>query len=112
MDGMQEEQCTDALIQIFALAAKAQNNLPPEIDKSGQSAPKIARKMVLRGSINNDSFQMTLSSEDGGILSGTYFLDKDGWTKASVLRGKIDKPFDTPLLHTLRNTGYSVHAPR
>jgi len=30
----------------------------------------------------------------------------------SRLRAKIDKPFDTPLLHTIRNTGYSLHAPR
>ncbi|WP_306259254.1 response regulator [Pararhizobium sp. IMCC21322] len=33
-------------------------------------------------------------------------------TLISRLRAKIDKPFDTPLLHTIRNTGYSVHAPR
>jgi len=33
-------------------------------------------------------------------------------TLISRLRAKIDKPFDTPLLHTIRSTGYSVHAPR
>lgn len=33
-------------------------------------------------------------------------------THISRLRAKIDKPFDVPLLHTLRNTGYSLHAPR
>ena len=32
-------------------------------------------------------------------------------THISRLRAKIDKPFDTPLLHTVRNTGYSLHAP-
>ena len=31
-------------------------------------------------------------------------------THISRLRAKIDKPFDTPLLHTVRNTGYSLHA--
>ena len=33
-------------------------------------------------------------------------------THVSRLRTKIDKPFDVPLLHTVRNTGYSLHAPR
>lgn len=33
-------------------------------------------------------------------------------THISRLRSKIDKPFDLPLLHTIRNTGYSLHAPR
>jgi two-component system OmpR family response regulator len=31
-------------------------------------------------------------------------------THISRLRAKIDRPFQTPLLHTLRNTGYSLHA--
>lgn len=33
-------------------------------------------------------------------------------THISRLRAKVDKPFEAQLLHTLRNTGYSVHAPR
>jgi len=33
-------------------------------------------------------------------------------THISRLRAKIDKPFAVPLLHTVRNTGYSLHAPR
>ena len=33
-------------------------------------------------------------------------------THVSRLRAKIDKPFDVPLLHTVRNVGYSLHAPR
>jgi two-component system OmpR family response regulator len=31
-------------------------------------------------------------------------------THISRLRSKIDKPFDKALLHTIRNTGYSLHA--
>ncbi len=31
-------------------------------------------------------------------------------THISRLRAKIDKPFEHPVLHTVRNTGYSVHA--
>ncbi len=33
-------------------------------------------------------------------------------THISRLRAKIDKPFDTPLLHTVKTVGYSLHAPR
>lgn len=32
-------------------------------------------------------------------------------THISRLRAKIDKPFDVQLLHTVRSTGYSLHAP-
>ncbi|MFK0330255.1 winged helix-turn-helix domain-containing protein [Rhizobium sp. NPDC090275] len=33
-------------------------------------------------------------------------------THISRLRAKIDRPFAVQLLHTVRNTGYSLHAPR
>lgn len=33
-------------------------------------------------------------------------------THMSRLRTKVDKPFDVALIHTTRNTGYSIHAPR
>lgn len=33
-------------------------------------------------------------------------------THISRLRAKIDKPFEVQLLHTVRHTGYSLHAPR
>ena len=33
-------------------------------------------------------------------------------THISRLRAKIDKPFDQPLLHTVKNAGYSLYAPR
>lgn len=64
-----------------------------------------------------------LMRNEGRILTRTMLLERV-WnfhfdpktsvveTHISRLRAKIDKPFDTPLLHTLRNTGYSVHAPR
>ncbi len=32
-------------------------------------------------------------------------------THISRLRSKVDRPFDTALIHTVRNTGYSLHAP-
>ena len=63
-----------------------------------------------------------LMRAEGRVLTRTMLLDKV-WdfhfdpqtsvveTHISRLRTKIDKPFDTPLLHTVRNTGYSLHAP-
>lgn len=33
-------------------------------------------------------------------------------THVSRLRAKIDKPFDTTLIHTVRNMGYVMHGPR
>jgi two-component system OmpR family response regulator len=33
-------------------------------------------------------------------------------THVSRLRAKIDKPFEVPLIHTVRNTGYTMHGPR
>jgi two-component system OmpR family response regulator len=59
----------------------------------------------------------------GRVLTRTMLLEKI-WnfsfepnttvleTHMSRLRAKIDKPFDTPLIHTIRNTGYSIHGPR
>ncbi len=64
-----------------------------------------------------------LMRNEGRILTKTMLLERV-WnfnfdpqstvveTHISRLRAKIDKPFDTPLLHTTRNTGYSIHAPR
>jgi two-component system OmpR family response regulator len=60
---------------------------------------------------------------DGRVLTRTMLLERV-WefhfdpktsvveTHISRLRAKIDKPFDAQLLHTVRNTGYSLHAPR
>ncbi len=58
----------------------------------------------------------------GRVLSRTMLLEQV-WdfhfepqstvveTHISRLRAKIDKPFDTPLLHTIKNIGYSLRAP-
>ncbi len=64
-----------------------------------------------------------LMRNEGRILTRTMLLERI-WnfnfdpqstvveTHISRLRSKIDKPFDFALLHTIRNTGYSIHAPR
>lgn len=60
---------------------------------------------------------------EGRVLTKTMLLERV-WnynfdpqssvveTHISRLRAKIDKPFEFPLLHTVRNIGYSLHARR
>lgn len=62
-----------------------------------------------------------LMRNEGRVLTKTMFLEKI-WnfnfdpqssvveTHISRLRAKIDKPFPKPLLHTIKNTGYTLHA--
>ena len=62
-----------------------------------------------------------LMRNEGRVLTRTMLLERI-WnfnfdpqssvveTHISRLRAKIDKPFEAPLLHTVRNTGYTVHA--
>ncbi|CAN7588697.1 winged helix-turn-helix domain-containing protein [Rhizobium sp. LjRoot98] len=64
-----------------------------------------------------------LMRAEGRVLTRTMLLERV-WdfhfdpktsvveTHISRLRGKIDKPFTVQLLHTVRNTGYSLHASR
>ena len=64
-----------------------------------------------------------LMRAEGRVLTRTMLLERV-WeyhfdpktsvveTHVSRLRAKIDRPFDMPLIHTIRNTGYSLHAPR
>ncbi len=64
-----------------------------------------------------------LMRNEGRVVSRTMLLEQV-WdfhfdpktsvveTHISRLRTKIDKPFDVSLLHTIRNIGYSIHAPR
>lgn len=60
---------------------------------------------------------------EGRVLTRTMLLERV-WdfhfdpktsvveTHISRLRAKIDRPFEAQLIHTVRNTGYSLHAPR
>jgi two-component system OmpR family response regulator len=64
-----------------------------------------------------------LMRNEGRIVTRTMLLERV-WefhfdpktsvveTHVSRLRAKVDKPFETPLIHTVRNVGYSLHAPR
>jgi two-component system OmpR family response regulator len=64
-----------------------------------------------------------LMRNEGRVMTRTMLLERV-WdfhfdpktsvveTHISRLRSKIDKPFSPQLLHTIRNTGYSLHVPR
>ncbi len=64
-----------------------------------------------------------LMRNEGRIVTRTMLLERV-WdlhfdpktsvveTHVSRLRAKIDRPFDTALIHTVKNAGYSLHAPR
>ncbi|PZQ95960.1 MAG: DNA-binding response regulator [Cereibacter sphaeroides] len=64
-----------------------------------------------------------LMRNEGRIVTRTMLLERV-WefhfdpktsvveTHISRLRAKIDRPFDQPLLHTLKGVGYTLHAPR
>ena len=67
------------------------------------------------------SLREVLMRGEGRVITRTMLLERV-WdfnfdpktsvveTHISRLRAKIDKPFETQLIHTVRNTGYSLHA--
>ena len=85
-----------------------------QVTRQGQSIELQPREFTLLE---------VLMRGEGRVLTRTMLLERV-WdfhfdpktsvveTHVSRLRAKIDRPFDIPLLHTVRNTGYSLHAPR
>jgi two-component system, OmpR family, response regulator len=88
----------------------------------------MARRTVRRGNQKIDlqprefTLLEVLMRNEGRVVTRTMLLERV-WdfhfdpktsvveTHISRLRSKIDKPFPLALLHTVRNTGYSIHAP-
>ena len=74
--------------------------------------------------LHNKEFSLLklLMESPGRIISRTLILERV-WdfnfdpgttvveTHISNLRHKVDKPFDEPLIHTVRNMGYTIRAP-
>lgn len=89
----------------------------------------LVRRRVTRAGQNIDlqprefTLLEVLMRNEGRIVTRTMLLERV-WdfhfdpktsvveTHISRLRAKIDRPFDIGLLHTVRSTGYSLHAPR
>lgn len=86
---------------------------------------RFAERQGVKVELKNKEFALLelLMENANRVISKTIILEKvwdlnfDPGTTAvethiSKLRQKIDKPFATPLIHTVRNMGYTLHAPR
>lgn len=90
------------------------NLLTREANRQGQTITLQGKEFALLEYLMENS---------GHVVSKTMLLEKI-WdfnfnpgttvieTHISKLRQKIDKPFDTPLLHTVRNMGYCLREPK
>jgi two-component system OmpR family response regulator len=92
-----------------------------ELDLIARTARRAGQSIDLQS--REFSLLEVLMRNQGRVLTRTMLLEKV-WdfhfdpktsvveTHISRLRSKIDRPFDGQLLHTVRNAGYSIHAPR
>lgn len=78
-------------LKIYSGNKEAYFHLPLTAEKKLQIKPVVPAKMILRGSVSNSYFQMTLERDAAGRLNGSYFYDKSGAAKTFVLRGTIDQ---------------------
>lgn len=115
--------------RVSALARRPTMQQEPTVLKVHDLVVDLLSRRVTRAGQEIDlqpkefSLLETLMRNEGRVLTRTMLLERV-WdyhfdpqtsvveTHISRLRSKIDKPFDTALLHTVRSTGYSIHAPR
>jgi two-component system OmpR family response regulator len=120
---------SELLARLNALARR-----PPALDQKtvltvADLELDLVKRQVLRKGVSIElqprefTLLEVLMRAEGRVLTRTMLLERV-WdfhfdpktsvveTHISRLRAKIDKPFEMPLLHTVRNTGYCIHAPR
>jgi two-component system OmpR family response regulator len=120
---------TELLARVNALGRRPPLQEQKTILKTADLELDVIKRTVTRGGVHIDlqprefSLLELLMRNEGRVLTRTMLLERV-WdfhfdpktsvveTHISRLRSKIDKPFSVPLLHTIRNTGYSLHAPR
>ena len=107
---------------------KSETTAEPSLTVHDLTLDLLARTATRQGNVielHNKEFSILeiLMRNAGRVVTRTQLLERV-WnfnfepnttvveTHLSRLRAKIDKPFDTPLIHTIRNTGYSMHGPR
>lgn len=90
------------------------------LDLLARKAFRQGQEIVLQG--KEFALLEILMRNAGNIVSKSILLEKV-WdfnfdpsttvveTHVSKLRQKVDKPFDVPLIHTIRNMGYSLREP-
>lgn len=120
---------SELLARVGALARRRQKAGAEQILKVHDlTLDLLARTANRQGTLvelHNKEFSMLeiLMRNAGRVVTRTMLLERV-WnfnfepnttvveTHMSRLRAKIDKPFDVALIHTIRNTGYSMHGPR
>ncbi len=120
---------SELLARITALSrrpkAAAQNTTLTVHDLTLNLLERTANRQGQTIELHNKEFALLqlLMENAGRVISRTLILERV-WdfsfdpgtsvveTHVSKLRQKIDKPFDVPLLHTMRGMGYTIRAPR
>jgi len=116
----------ELLARISALARRPPMVKQTKLQVGGLELDLLARAVTREGKridLLAQEFKILeyLMRHAGEVVTRTMLLEKV-WdfhfdpktniveTHISRLRSKVDKPFERPLIHTVRNTGYSVHA--
>jgi len=120
---------SELLARVHALARRPHATAEETVLKVGNLEMDLIRREVKRGGKTIDlqprEFRLLeyLMRNAGRVVTRTMLLQKV-WdfhfdpatnvveTHISRLRSKVDKPFETPLIRTVRGAGYSLHAPR
>lgn len=120
---------SELLARVTALGRRPQGGELPtrltvhdlELDLLSHSAKRAGMRIDLQA--KEYALLEVLMRNSGRIVTKTMLLEQV-WdfnfdpkttvveTHMSRLRAKVDKPFDVQLIHTTRNSGYSLHSPR
>ncbi|MEM9471658.1 MAG: response regulator transcription factor [Pseudomonadota bacterium] len=118
----------ELMARINAIARRPNINSEQLVLKVADLEVDILKRRVTRASVVIDlkprefAILEMLVRAEGRVITRTMLLERI-WefnfdpqtsvveTQISRLRAKIDKPFDVPLIHTVRNTGYRLNAP-
>jgi two-component system OmpR family response regulator len=117
---------SELLARVNALGRRPPQQLEQTVLQIGDLILDLVRRSCRRGGVTIDllarEFTLLeyLMRNEGKVVTRTMLLERV-WdfhfdpqtsvveTHISRLRAKIDRPFEHPLLHTVRNTGYTIH---
>ena len=120
---------SELLARVNALARRPPVQEQKTVLRTADLELDLVKRTVTRGGVRIElqprefSLLEVLMRNEGRVMTRTMLLERV-WdfhfdpktsvveTHISRLRAKIDRPFAVQLLHTIRNTGYSLHAPR
>lgn len=118
---------SELMARINALARRSPLREPKTVLKVADLEMDLVRRRVERSGTSIDlqpkEFRLleVLMRNEGRVVTRTMLLEQV-WefhfdpktsvveTHISRLRAKVDRPFDKELIHTVRGTGYSIHA--